>query len=193
MDIIGENMTAENDNLLNYSDPIEQDYQSEGLFIIYLVENKTDKEALIERLINDADEKKLKIVRLNIAKEPFKAISGSIKFRIIIKYHPPLWWKDEPFMLFVDNISSLSPKSKYDIQKISLLINYTRIKNHAPFDSLDRNMPKGSISRSVMLSSEHNDCLSILKAFESAELLYSVRIYKVYRDEYGLWHKKSNG
>ncbi len=192
MDIIGENMTEENDNLLNYSDPIEQDYQSEGLFIIYLVDNKTDKEALIERLTDDAEARSLGVVRLNIAKEPFKAISGSIKFRIIIKYHPPLWWREESFLLLVDNISGLSSKSKYDIQKISVLINYTRIKNHAPFDSLDRNLPKGSLSRSVMLNSEHNDCLNIFKAFESPELLYSVRVYKVYRDEHGRWHKLSS-
>lgn len=184
-------MTAENDNVLNYLDPIQEDYKSEGLFIIYLAENKEDKEALIDRLINDAYDRNLKVVRLNVAKESFNEISGNIKFRIIIKYHPPLWWKDKPFLLLVDNISSLSAKSKYDVRKLSLLINYTRIKDHAPIDSLDRNLPKGSLSRSVMLNSEHNECLNIFKAFESPELLYSVRVYRVYRDGAQQWHKKS--
>jgi len=190
MDITCENKTVENE----YIDPIEQDYQSHGLFIIYLVDNKTDKDALIARLTDDAEARNLGIVRLNIAKEPFKAISGGIKFRIIIKYHPPLWWKEEPFMLLVDNISKLSPKSTYDVRKISLLINYTRLKKHEePLDSLERTLPKGSLSRSVMLALEHKDCLNVFRAFESVDILYSVRVFSVYRDEDGRWHKKPSG
>ncbi len=191
MDITDENKTAENDNPAEYSDPIEQDYQSEGLFIIYLVDNKTDKEALIERLTDDAEARNLGVVRLNIANEPFKAISGSIKFRIIIKYHPPLWWREEPFLLLVENISKLSPKKAYDVKKLSVLVNYTRIKSYSPLDSLDRTLPKESVSRSVMLTSEHEDCIKIFKEFESPSLLYSVRVYKVYRDETGRWHKNT--
>ncbi|GEM_PF-6025525 len=193
MNISSENMITQDDNSSDYIDPIEHDYQSEGLFIIYLAEDKADKDALIEKFLNDAYERNLEVIRLNVAKEDFNYISGNIKFRIIIKYHPPLWWKDKPFMLLVDNLSSLSPKSKYDIRKISLLINYTREKNYSPTDSLDRTLPKGSISRSVVLASEHSQCLDIFKAFESVELLYSIRIYKIYRDEYGRWYKKSSG
>lgn len=191
MNIETENLLGDN-NSANYIDPIIEDNQSDGLFIIYLTKNKEDKEALIEKLIDDAYGRNLEVVRLNVAKEDFNYISGNIKFRIIIKYHPPIWWKERPFLLLVDNISGLSPKSKYDIRKLSLLINYNRVKSYSPIDSLERTLPKGSLSRSVMLASEHNHCLEIFKAFESIDLLYSIRIYKVYRDEYGRWHKKSS-
>lgn len=193
MNMENENLLADDNNSFNYIDPIVQDYKADNLFIIYLAENKEDKDILIEKLIDDAYGRNLEVVRLNVAKEDFNYISGNIKFRIIIKYHPPIWWKERPFLLLVDNISGLSPKSKYDIRKISLLINYNREKNYSPLDSLERTLPKGSLSRSVMLSSEHNHCLEIFKAFESIDLLYSIRVYRVYRDEFGRWHKKSSG
>ncbi|MCX8031562.1 MAG: hypothetical protein N3A59_08315 [Thermodesulfovibrionales bacterium] len=183
-------MEGNSNNIVAYFDPIDNDYEFNNLFIIYVTENKEDKSALTERLIEDAYRKNLDLVRLNVAKENFNYISGDIKFRIIIKYHPPLWWKNTPFLLLVENINALSPKSKYDIRKLSLLINYTRSKNYSPIDSLDRTLPEGSISRAVILQSEHNHCLEIFKAFENPQLLYSIRVFKVYKDDIGRWHKK---